>query len=158
MRYDEESSDTEMKSSLAEKLSPSELSDSEEEEEEKKKKKHRHQEPPPSTAMFLKRSDSANSMASLSSMYSAACGKGDYDITGEVQVGVWYKDGQLFVRVVKARGLAVAKKTGHSDPYIKTYLLPDKSKHTKRKTGIQRKTTNPNYNEILKVIRRFSLV
>ena len=94
-------------------------------------------------------------MTSLSSMYSAACGKGDYDITGEVQVGVWQKDGQLFVRVVKARGLVVAKRSGHSDPYIKTYLLPDKSKHTKRKTRIQRKTTYPNYNEILKVIRRF---
>ena len=85
-------------------------------------------------------------------MYSAECGKGDYDVTGEVQVGVWYTDGQLFIRVVKAKGLAVAKRTGRSDPYIKTYLLPDKSKHTKRKTGIQRKTANPNYNEILKVI------
>ncbi len=85
-------------------------------------------------------------------MYSASAGKGDYAITGSIQVGVWYKDGQLFVRVVKASGLAVAKKAGYSDPYIKTYLLPDRSKHSKRKTGIQRKTTNPVFNEILKVL------
>ena len=99
----------------------------------------------------LKRSDSMGSLGSMTSMYSAAGGKGDYDISGDVLIGVWHKDNQLFVRVIKARGLAAAKKGVTSDPYIKTYLLPDRSKYTKRKTSIQRKTINPVYNEILKV-------
>lgn len=69
-------------------------------------------------------------------------------------MGVWLKNNVLFVSVVRARGLALARSaTGEKpNPYVKTYLLPDGSKHTKRKTGIQRKTTNPEFNEILKVI------
>ena len=52
----------------------------------------------------------------------------------------------------KARGLAAADKNGFSDPYIKTYLLPDKSKVSKKKTAIKKKTLNPVYNETLKVL------
>ncbi len=100
---------------------------------------------------YLKRSDSMGSLGSMTSMYSAAGDKGDYDISGEVNVAIWLKDGQLFVKIVKARGLAAAKKGVTADPYIKTYLLPDRTKHTKRKTSIQRKTLNPVFNEILKV-------
>ncbi len=127
-----------------------ELLDSDEDEEEK------HSEPKQpvvsTPAMdYLKRSDSMGSIGSMTSMYSAAGGKGDYDITGEVKIAVWFKDGQLFVKVVKAQGLAAAKKGLTSDPYVKTYLLPDKTKQTKRKTAIQRKTLNPVFNEILKV-------
>ena len=96
-------------------------------------------------------SGSMGSLNSITSIYSASVGKGDYDITGEVQAGVWYRDGQLFVRVVRAKGLAAAKKGGVSDPYVKTYLLPDRGKRSKRKTSVQRKTTNPVFNEILKV-------
>lgn len=102
-------------------------------------------------ASSIASSSSMGSLNSITSMYSASVGKGDYDITGEVEVGVWYKDGQLFVRVVRAKGLAAAKKGGGSDPYIKTYLLPDRGKRSKRKTSVQRKTTNPVFNEILKV-------
>lgn len=93
----------------------------------------------------------SGSIGSITSMYSASVGKGDYDITGEVEIGVWFKDRQLFVRVMRARGLAAAKKGGVSDPYVKTYLLPDRGKRSKRKTGVQRKTVNPVFNEILKV-------
>ena len=94
----------------------------------------------------------SGSIGSITSIYSASVGKGDYDITGDVELGVWFKDRQLFVRVVKARGLAAAKKGGVSDPYVKTYLLPDRGKHSKRKTSVQRKTVNPVFNEILKVL------
>lgn len=37
--------------------------------------------------------------------------------------------------------------------YVKTYLLPDKSRQGKRKTTIKRNTINPLYNELLKVSR-----
>lgn len=86
-------------------------------------------------------------------MYIESCGQGDYPIKGKMKVGVWYKqnEGQLYVRIVSAKGLAAAKKDGTSNPYVKVFLLPDKSKQTKRMTGVQRKTLNPTYNEILKV-------
>ena len=77
--------------------------------------------------------------------------RGDYDITGEVLVGVYYKNNQLHVHVDRARGLAAADSNGYSDPYVKTYLLPDKAKHTKQKTSIKKKTLDPVYNETLKV-------
>ncbi len=89
--------------------------------------------------------------SSQTSLYSAAGVKGDYDITGEVLFGVQYKAGQLLIHVNKARGLAAADANGLSDPYIKTYLLPDKSKTSKKKTAIKKKTLNPVYNETLKV-------
>lgn len=98
------------------------------------------------------KSSSAESLNSLTSMYSAPAGKGDYDITGKLEVAVWYKGGQLFVHVVMAKGLAAAKKGGVSNPYVKMYLLPDRGKCIKRKTGAQRKTTNPVFDETLKVM------
>ena len=64
---------------------------------------------------------------------------------------MFYKDGQLVVHVSRARGLAGANSNGFSDPYVKTYLLPDKSKHSKRKSTIKRKTLDPVYDETLQV-------
>ena len=37
----------------------------------------------------------------------------------------------------------------YPDPYVKTYLLPDPTKQTKRKTKIVHKTTHPTYNEMV---------
>jgi len=34
-------------------------------------------------------------------------------------------------------------------PYVKTYLLPDPEKVTKRKTKIIKDTTHPTYNELV---------
>ena len=65
--------------------------------------------------------------------------------------GYSYRQGQLMVHVDSARNLAAADSNGFSDPYVKTYLLPDHSKHSKRKTDIQRKTLNPSYNRTLVV-------
>ena len=87
----------------------------------------------------------------MTSIYSEAGGKGDYDITGDVMVGVYHKSGQLYIHVERARGLAATDSNGYSDPYIKTYLLPDKAKHTKQKTSVKKKTLDPVYNETLKV-------
>ena len=40
----------------------------------------------------------------------------------------------------------------YPDPYVKTYLLPDPSKQTKRKTKIVHKTTHPTYNEMVSAL------
>ena len=96
-------------------------------------------------------SGSVSSFGSMTSIYSEAGGKGDYDITGEVLVGVYYHGNQLHVHVDRARGLAAADSNGYSDPYVKSYLLPDKAKHTKQKTSIKKRTLDPVYNETLKV-------
>ena len=137
--------------SLARKVPPEEISDSDKETDD-------NDEVFLPVLKYLKRSDSIGSIDSVTSMYSASWGKGDYKISGKVLIGVWYKDGQFFVRVNKAQGIAAAKKSGFSDPYVKTYLLPDKSKRTKRKTGVNRRTINPVYNEILKVCFSWSVV
>ena len=77
--------------------------------------------------------------------------KGEYEISGQVLVGVYYKDDELHVHVNRASGIAAADCNGSSDPYIKTYLLPDKAKRSKRKTSIQKMTLDPVYNETFKV-------
>ena len=92
-----------------------------------------------------------NTFSSMSSIYSADGGKGAYVISGKILVGVWFRNNVLHTRVVMAKGLATARSRGMCDPYVKTYLLPDRTKHTKRKTAIQRRTTDPVYNEVLKV-------
>ena len=96
---------------------------------------------------------STSSFGSMGSVYSFAGTKGNYDCTGSILFGVSYSSGSLDVHINRARGLAAANKSGFSDPYIKTYLLPDKSKHSKQKTNVKKRTLDPVYNETLKVER-----
>ena len=64
-----------------------------------------------------KLSQSASSFGSLVSIGEAvAATKGDYEISGEVLLGLEYRQDQLMVHVNRARGLAAADKNGLSDP------------------------------------------
>jgi synaptotagmin-like protein len=81
------------------------------------------------------------------SLYSQSCEKGEYTISGNIRISLKYNEGVLHVTIHDASGLAAADSNGLSDPYIKTYLLPDKSKRSKNKTVIKKKTLNPVYNE-----------
>ncbi|XP_065350564.1 uncharacterized protein LOC135946307 isoform X2 [Cloeon dipterum] len=92
---------------------------------------------------------------SMASVYSGA-GDGRYGtvaVRGEVEFGMQYnyKAGSLEILVKQCRDLApVDAKRSRSDPYVKVYLLPDKSKSGKRKTKVKKHTLNPIFEETLK--------
>ena len=56
-----------------------------------------------------------DSMSTISVYSSVGAAKGDYEISGEVLVGLEYRQEQLMVHVNRARGLAAADKNGLSD-------------------------------------------
>ncbi|XP_051505574.1 synaptotagmin-like protein 4 isoform X1 [Myxocyprinus asiaticus] len=93
---------------------------------------------------------SRSTLGSTMSVYSEA---GDYDsveVSGEIIFSLCYDDHSqsLTILVHECRGLAyvdAAKKK--CNPYVKAYLLPDKSK---KKTSIKLKTINPSFKETLK--------
>lgn len=98
---------------------------------------------------------SAVSFGSSHSAYSSAGGRGrSCDISGEVLLGITYVRDHLEVNVGRARYLASGSRQGYSNPYVKTYLLPDKSSTSKMKTSVKKKTLNPVYNEVLMVSSR----
>ncbi|KAF6123983.1 double C2 domain alpha [Phyllostomus discolor] len=53
----------------------------------------------------------------------------------------------LLVGIVRCAHLAAMDVNGYSDPYVKTYLRPDVDKKSKHKTGVKKKTLNPEFNE-----------
>ncbi|XP_068571173.1 synaptotagmin-like protein 4 isoform X1 [Cebidichthys violaceus] len=96
---------------------------------------------------------SKSTLGSLMSIYSEA---GDFDsveVSGDLLFSLSYDDHtqSLQVLIKECHGLAygdASKQLSH--PYVKCYLLPDKSRQSKRKTSIKRNTVNPVYEETLK--------
>ncbi|XP_053912716.1 synaptotagmin-like protein 5 isoform X3 [Cuculus canorus] len=95
------------------------------------------------------------SINSMLSVYSETGDYGDVKVRGEILLNInySYKTGALNILVKCCRNLAVAdEKKQRTDPYVKAYLLPDKSRQSKRKTKIKSNSTNPEFNETLKYV------
>ncbi|CAL8097675.1 unnamed protein product [Calicophoron daubneyi] len=74
-------------------------------------------------------------------------------VTGDLRLDIQYDKATqtLKIGVKEARDLAIVDKKHQScNPYVKSYLLPDKTKASKRKTSTKRHTRNPTYEQELK--------
>ncbi|XP_007889440.1 synaptotagmin-like protein 4 [Callorhinchus milii] len=101
----------------------------------------------------LKSAGSASTIGSMMSIYSEAGDYGNVAVTGEIVFTMNYDQNKqmLNVYVKECHNLAYGDESKkRSNPYVKTYLLPDRSRQGKRKTIIKRNTTDPIYNENLK--------
>ncbi|XP_029800024.1 synaptotagmin-like protein 3 isoform X1 [Suricata suricatta] len=94
--------------------------------------------------------------ASLLSINSTCTETGNFDkadVTGEIEFAIRYcfTARSLEIRIQACRNLAYGEeKKKKCNPYVKTYLLPDRSSQGKRKTGVQRNTVDPTFQETLK--------
>ncbi|XP_038823325.1 synaptotagmin-like protein 2 [Salvelinus namaycush] len=82
---------------------------------------------------------------SLLSVYSEAGDFGSVTVQGAVEFSLRYRNAEeLIVTVEQCQDLAYANpRKQRTDPYVKTYLHPDKSRHSKKKTSIKKRTINP---------------
>lgn len=95
------------------------------------------------------------SLNSMTSVYSEGWDYDNTKVSGELVLNLSYsyKTGALNVLVKSCKNLAIAdEKKNRTDPYVKSYLLPDKSRQSKRKTKVKTNTTNPEFNEVLKYV------
>ncbi|XP_054145601.1 synaptotagmin-like protein 4 [Melozone crissalis] len=106
----------------------------------------------PSTGSHSSDMASVSSVSgSVLSVYSGDFGSVDAQGTVEFALDYDEKNREFQVHVSQCRGLAVVdERKGRSDPYVKTYLLPDKARMGKRKTSVKKRTVNPVYNEVLR--------
>ncbi|TDH06692.1 hypothetical protein EPR50_G00116820 [Perca flavescens] len=96
-----------------------------------------------------------SSINSMMSMYSETGDYGNARVSGEILLNISYsyKTGALNVLVKECHNLATGdEKRQRTDTYVKTYLLPDMSRQSKRKTSIKPNTINPVFNENLRYV------
>ncbi|MEQ2228198.1 Synaptotagmin-like protein 5 [Ilyodon furcidens] len=103
----------------------------------------------------LSNTASTSSLNSMMSMYSETGDYGNTRVTGEILLNISYsyKTGALNVLVKKCYNLATGdERRQRTDAYVKTYLLPDTSRQSKRKTSIRPNSINPVFNENLRYV------
>ncbi|CAF4664577.1 unnamed protein product [Rotaria socialis] len=93
--------------------------------------------------------DIRGSQTSINSAFSEKKARYDLDISGTIELKLTYAltTGALDVTIQKCSNLAKAKRGQSSDPYVKLYLLPDRSKNGKRRTLSKKNTVDPVYNQ-----------
>lgn len=112
---------------------------------------NRHKKSPSSGSHSSDMASVSSVSGSVLSVYSGDFGS--VDAQGTVQFALDYdeKNREFQICVFQCKDLAVVdEKKGRSDPYVKTYLLPDKARMGKRKTSVRKRTVNPIYNEVLR--------
>uniref|UniRef100_A0A8C6CLB0 Synaptotagmin-like protein 3 n=1 Tax=Moschus moschiferus TaxID=68415 RepID=A0A8C6CLB0_MOSMO len=93
---------------------------------------------------------------SLISINSTCTEMGNFDnanVTGEIEFAIRYcrRTHSLEICIRACKNLAFGEeKKKKCNPYIKTYLLPDRSSQGKRKTSVQKNTVEPTFQETLK--------
>ncbi|XP_025862365.2 synaptotagmin-like protein 4 isoform X2 [Vulpes vulpes] len=101
----------------------------------------------------MRSGSSMSTIGSMMSIYSEAGDFGNIFVTGKIVFTLKYEQQTqaLVIHVKECHQLAYADEAKKcSNPYVKTYLLPDKSRQGKRKTSIKRDTINPLYDETLR--------
>uniref|UniRef100_A0A8C7Z107 Synaptotagmin-like 1 n=1 Tax=Oryzias sinensis TaxID=183150 RepID=A0A8C7Z107_9TELE len=111
-------------------------------------------EPDPSSLNTKSSTNSLQSSYTLSGSMMSLFSSGDFgvvEVRGRIQYSLVYDDHkeELQVKVYCCEDIASARRN-RSDPYVKTYLLPDKSHHSKKKTSVKKKTLNPVYDQTLR--------
>uniref|UniRef100_A0A1A8FL60 Synaptotagmin-like protein 5 n=1 Tax=Nothobranchius korthausae TaxID=1143690 RepID=A0A1A8FL60_9TELE len=107
---------------------------------------------------YLNIPDSDAETSSINSMMSMYSETGDYSnakVSGEILLNISYnyKTGALNVLVKECHNLATGdERRQRTDAYVKTYLLPDTSRQSKRKTSVKPNTINPIFNENLRYV------
>lgn len=93
--------------------------------------------------------DIRGSQMSISSALSETKARYGLDISGSIEFKLNYilATGALDIFIVRCTNLAKAKRNQTSDPYVKIYLLPDRSKNSKRKTSVKKNSTDPVFEE-----------
>ncbi|KFP34587.1 Synaptotagmin-like 3, partial [Colius striatus] len=93
------------------------------------------------------------SLYSLNSTCTESGNFGKADVTGEIEFSIRYlfKSCILEICIRGCKNLAYGEeKKKKCNPYVKVYLLPDKSPRSKRKTAVRRNTVHPEFAETLK--------
>ncbi|KAM6434039.1 synaptotagmin-like protein 3 [Rhynochetos jubatus] len=93
------------------------------------------------------------SLYSLNSTCTESGNFGKANVTGEIEFAIRYnfKACVLEVCIKGCKNLAYGEeKKKKYNPYVKLYLLPDKSSRSKRKTAVKRSTVDPEFHETLK--------
>ncbi|XP_053566628.1 synaptotagmin-like protein 3 [Bombina bombina] len=93
------------------------------------------------------------SMCSISSSCTETESFDNADITGEIEFAISYnfKFCTLEISIKACKNLAYGEeKKRKCNPYIKTYLKPDKSSNSKMKTSVKKNTVDPLFHETLK--------
>ncbi|NXP16025.1 SYTL3 protein, partial [Thinocorus orbignyianus] len=93
------------------------------------------------------------SLYSLNSTCTESGNFGKANVTGEIEFAIRYifKACILEICIKGCKNLAYEEeKKKKCNPYVKVYLLPDKSPRSKRKTAVKKGTVDPEFNESLK--------